>query len=357
MKRFLLAITMILMVVAFAMPVNAERAYFGCYDVYVTHDLKLKAGTTISDASNYTLKSFGSTVPVDATAGYAPSAIFQLNDAALGQCPLWVNTGSATSCAFVPIGPLMGYGCAFAGGPKSLTDAADETYVSLPGVARTTDLCFAAHCITDAADQFNQVLVTSEERVLIDMAMGANPTDSMDANYACFRDGGTPTYDIFAAGTRKCLGADDDTIAVTITGALATDIAIVTQERQSATQTIDLVVMTADTLTITYSADPGASDNAQRWNYMILRPRGTFKPSHYVAYADQYTALTADTTSPVIAKTGVLATDVAFVQCYDSDDDDCFVEGAVCTADTLTLELTNDPVVDHSWSYLIVRAY
>lgn len=309
------------------------------------------------NAAGYITHSSGAAVPTAATAGYAPGSIFVLDNATLGKAPTWVNMSTAASCAFYPFGPVMGYGCAFAGGPVSLTDDADETYVSLPGVARTTDLCFAQHAITDAADQFNQVLVTTEERLLIDMAMGANPTDSIDANYAGFRNGGVPAWDIVAAGTRNCLAADDDTVAITLTGVLATDIAIVTQERQTATQTNDLVVVTADTLTITYSADPGATDDAQRWNYMVLRPRGSFAPTHYVAYAGQYDAVADDTTAVAITVTGALATDIAIVQLYDADDDDCFVEGATMTADTLTLEVTNDPVTDHSWSYLILRAY
>jgi len=48
MKKILLGIFMVLIVVAFAMPVNAERAYFGVYDLYVTHDLELKEGVTFT---------------------------------------------------------------------------------------------------------------------------------------------------------------------------------------------------------------------------------------------------------------------------------------------------------------------
>jgi len=305
----------------------------------------------------YKYQQQGDTIPPAAGTGYPTGAKFLLTNAAPGQCTEWTNVGTVASCLFVPTGPINGYGCAFAGGPVDLTDDADETYVEIPGHLQSTDLCFAQHSLTAAADQFNTVVPVGVGTLLINMAMGGNPTDSMDANYAGFRANCTPTHDIWAAGTVSCLAADDATIARTITGLLATDIAIVTQERQSSTQTLNLVVCTANTLTITYSADPGASDGAQKWNYMILRPRGTFKPSHYVAFAGQYTALTADTTAVAITVTGALATDIAIVQCYDSDDDDCFVEGAVMTANTLTLELTNDPVTDHSWSYLVLRAY
>lgn len=309
------------------------------------------------NTAGYIISSSGAAVPTAATAGYAPGSVFILDDATLGKSLMWINQSTAASCLFVPFGPVMGYGCAFAGGPVSLTDAADETYVSLPGIIRLGDLCFAQHAITDAADQFNTIVPASEDRLLINMAMSGNPTDSMDANFAGFRNKCTPTYDIFAAGTRKCLTADTDAVAITIAGLLATDIAIVTQERQTSTQTIDLVVCTAGTLTITYSADPGATDDAQRWNYMILRPRGTFAPSHYVAYAGQRVAVGGDTTAVVITVAGALATDIAIVQTFDADDDDCFVEAAVMTAGVLTLELTNDPVTDHSWSYLVLRAY
>lgn len=316
------------------------------------------ADQVLKDSSGNIVWLEGTTIPTAAGAGYAPGCEFILSDASLGQCPKWVNFGTAASCAFYPAGPVMGHGCAFAGGPVDLTDAADETNVSLPGVIQQTDYCFASHCVTAAADQFNTVVPTAgKDSLLINMAMGGNPTDSMDAYYAGFRDKCVPTHDIWAVGQISCLAADDATIARTITGLLATDIAIVTQSVLDDEDTINLVVCTADTLTITMSADPGAVDAAKIWNYMILRARGTFAPSHYVAYAGQRVAVGGDTTAVVITVTGTLATDIAIVQCYDSDDDDCFVEGAVCTADTLTLELTNDPVTDHSWSYLILRAY
>ena len=139
----------------------------------------------------------GTSVPTSATAGYAPGCRFTLTDAVLGQTMEWVNINTLASCLFVPTGPQIGYGIAFAGGPVSLTDAADETYVSLPGIIRPTDICFATHCTTDAADQFKTVLPVagSDDIVtdgvgglLIDMAMGGNPTDSLDAEYMGVRN-------------------------------------------------------------------------------------------------------------------------------------------------------------------------
>ena len=318
-------------------------------------DVVFADGSGITDSNGYIVWLEGNTIPTAAGAGYAPGCEFILSNASLGQCPKWVNLGSATSCAFYPVGPVMGYGCAFAGGPVDLTDDADETYVALPGVIQQTDYCFASKCVTAGADQFKAVVPTSgKDSLLIDMAMGGNPTDSMDAYYAGFRNLCTPTHDIVFAGEYAAVTGDDATVAITITGVLATDMAFVTPLTTDDTDTINLVVCTADTLTITVSTDP---EVAHSYSYMILRKRGTFKPSHYVAYAGQYTAVTGDTTAVAITVTGALATDIAIVQCYDSDDDDCFVEAAIASADTLTMEVTNDPVTDHSWSYLILRAY
>jgi len=322
---------------------------------YIADPRARRSIRSIFTAGGFPTREVGNSIPNTGVGGYAPGCEFILPNASLGQCAKWINIGSETSALFIPDGPVLGYGCAFAGGPVDLTDDADETYVALPGVIQQTDYCFASKCITTGADQFKAVVPTSgKDSLLIDMAMGTNPTDSMDAYYAGFRDKCTPEYDIAFAGEYVAVGGDDTTIAITITGLLATDMAFVTPLTTDDADTINLVVCTADTLTITVSVDP---EVAHSYSYMILRKRGTFKPSHYVAYAGQYTALGPDTTAVAITVTGALATDIVIVQCYDSDDDDCFVEAAAMSANTLTMELTNDPVTNHSWSYLVLRAY
>ena len=75
---------------------------------------KTYAGNVL-DASGYILRSSGTSVPTATTAGYTAGSKFVLEGAALGQCPNWINQGSVTSCLFVPFGPVLGYGFAFAG--------------------------------------------------------------------------------------------------------------------------------------------------------------------------------------------------------------------------------------------------
>jgi hypothetical protein len=56
--------------------------------------------------------------------------------------------------------------------------------------------------------------------------------------------------------------------AVTITGVLATDKVILTTETTDDTDTVNKVVLTADTMTVTSSGDPLV---AHKWNYIIVR--------------------------------------------------------------------------------------
>jgi hypothetical protein len=267
---------------------------------------------------------------------------------------LWINQGTESSCLFVPFGPVVEYGIAFAGGPVDLQDAQDETTIALPGVIQQDDICFASHCITDAADQFKTVGPTSgKDSLLIDMAMGGDPTNSIDAYYCGVRNKCIPEYDIFAAGERVALGADDDTIAITIAGLLATDMAFVTPLTTDDEDTIDLVVCTAGILTITASADP-ITEHA--YSYMILRKRGTFKPSHYIAYAGQQVTV-GGAAAETLTHAGILATDIMVGQWNTSDDDDCFLEVVVAVANGITTETTDDPGTAHNLSYLALRAY
>jgi len=309
-------------------------------------------GITLDTTKHVTIAS-GSTIPTAGTAGYNPGCKFTLTSAVLGQCTEWVNLGTAASCLFVPTGPVYGYGFAIAGGPVDLEDAAALTTVSLPAKILPGDLCLATKCVTTGADQFRSVAPTSGKDSLAITANAADPTNSMDAYYATLRNQCVPEYDIFAAGERVAITADDTTIAITVTGVLATDIAFVNFLTSDDTDTINLVACTADTVTITENADP---EVAHSYSYVVLRPRGTFKPSHYVAYCGEHTTV-GTAAEEALTVTGVLATDIVISGFSASDDNDCFIESVIASADTITWDFTQDPVTDHKVIYVVLRAY
>jgi hypothetical protein len=296
---------------------------------------------------------FGEAVPESDLKGYKPGSVFTLENAILGQSMLWVNIGTEAACLFVPFGPVVGYGIAFAGGPVDLEDAAALTTISLPGVIQQDDMCYASHCITDDNGQFRSIAPTAGHDSLAITVNASNPTDNIDAYYCGVRNKCTPEYDIVFAGEYPG-DADDDSIAITIAGLLATDMAFVTPLTTDDADTIDLVVCTANTLTITVSADPLS---AHTYSYMVLRKRGTFKPSHYIAYAGEAISDGGDT-AETEAVSGVLATDIVISQWAASNDNDCFIEAAIASEDLITWETTNDPVsTEHTFNYLVLRAY
>ena len=305
------------------------------------------------DRTKFVTEISGSTVPAAATAGYNPGCIFHKTNAALGQAPRWINMGSATSCLFVPEGPVMGYGFAFAGGPVDLTDAAALTTVSLPGKIVATDLCLATKCVTTGADQFRSVAPTSGKDSLAITINAADPTDSMDAYYAGLRNMCVPEYDIFAAGERVAVAGDDATIAIAVTGVLATDIAFVNFLATDDTDTINLVACTAGVVTVTQSADPITEHS---YSYVVLRPRGTFRPSHYIAYCGEHTTV-GGAAAEALTVAGVLATDIVISGFSAANDDDCFIESVIASANRITWTLTQDPVTDHKLIYVVLRAY
>lgn len=74
-----------------------------------------------------------------------------------------------------------------------------------------------------------------------------------------------------------------------------------------------------------------------------------------VKYAAQYTT-TGGAAAEAIAITGVLATDLAFVQLVDDGTNNVSVLTAACSADTLTVTFSLDPVADTIINYQILRA-
>jgi hypothetical protein len=300
------------------------------------------------DTTKYITNISGSTIPTAGTAGYNPGCVFYLTNASLGMCPKWVNIGTATSCLFVPEGPVMGYGVHLAGGPVTSAGGDTSESISLEGLIMDSDLAIIGHEVSDDNDQ---IVAAISNEGSIDITASADPSTAHGYVYAVLRNKCLPDWDIFAAGTHTTTGgaAAED---ITITGVLATDIAFACYSATDDTDVISDVVCSAGKITVTCSADPSTTHGI---HYVVLRPRGTFKPSHYIAYAGTHTTVGGDAAEAVTV-TGALATDIPIVIYNTTDDTDSILK-VVMSANTMTVTCSADPATAHAFSYMILRAY
>ena len=305
-------------------------------------------GLTMDTTVYRTLYS-GSTIPTAGSTGYNPGAIFYLTNASLGQCPMWVNQGTAASCLFVPTGPVYGYGAVSAGGPVDCVSGSAATTLG-QDLVMETDIAFSGHAVSDDNDQIISVIATVGKANITSTA-SADPLNAHDYVWAALRNQCIPTWDIFAAGTAATAGGNVAE-AITVTGALVGDIAFANYSATNDTDTISDVAVTADTVTVTASADPSTTHG---YHYVVMRPRGAFKPSHYVAYAGVHTTV-GGAAAEAITITGALATDIPIVVYNTTNDSDTILK-AVVTADTLTVTCSADPSTAHKLAYMLLRAY
>lgn len=292
----------------------------------------------------------GTSVPASGSAGYQPGCKFTLYAAANGQCPEWLNIGTATSCLFVPVGPLTGYGFALAAGPVDCTNGNAATVIT-DNRFHQQDIPFAIFCVTDDTDNILSVAQTAGKQTFT-ITASADGATAHDFYYGALRNKIEPEWDIVAAGTRVAVAGDTTTVAITVTGAQVGDIAFATVIDTDDTDTIAACAVTANTVTLTVSADPVTEHT---WAYVVLRPRGSFKPSHYIFAAGTHTTV-GGAAAEAITVTGTLATDIAIVVYHTTNDTDTIVK-AVCTANTLTVTMSADPSTAHKLSYMILRAY
>jgi hypothetical protein len=286
------------------------------------------------------------TIPASGLKGWETGAKFFKQGATLGQSIQWINVGDKTGCLFVPTGPVMGYGFARGGYRAATTGSATQTF-SVDDI-RASDFSLAEYAVSDDTDQL-LAQVTADGKITL--TLGADPLAAHGLNWVVMRNKCVPDYDIFAAGTRTTVGGSTAE-AITVTGAQAGDMAFVTYSATDDTDTIAKAVVTANTLTVTMSADPGATHGH---HYMILRPRGAFKPSHYVAYAGTATTV-GGAAAEAFTITGALATDIPIVKYKTTDDTDTILK-SVMTANTLTVTFSANPIAAHSIAYVILRAY
>jgi len=301
-----------------------------------------------TDRWNNLLKDRGTSVPAAGTPGYAPGCEFYLEDAVLGMCPTWKNFGTAASCAFYPEGPVFGYGFHAAGGPVTSAGGDTTEIISLEGIAMDTDIAFVNHEVSNDNDQI-VAAISGEGNITI--TGSADPSTAHGYAYALLRNKCVPAWDIFAAGTHTTTGGGAAE-AITITGALATDLGFANYSATDDTDVISDILMSSATMTVTCSADPSTTHGI---HYMVLRPRGTFAPSHYVAYAGVHNC-TGGAAAEAITVTGAKVGDIPIV-CYNATDDTDSILKSVVTANTLTVTCTADPSTTHDIAYMLLRAY
>jgi len=148
--------------------------------------------------------------------------------------------------------------------------AADDATVSrtVTGV-KVGDLVFATPVATDDADQVCAAAVTAADTIVLTVAADPGADNTHKWDYMVIRPKGNfeASHTIVYAGQHTSVGGAAAE-AVTITGVLATDKVILTTETSDDADTVNKVVLTANTMTVTSSANPAT---AHKWNYVILR--------------------------------------------------------------------------------------
>lgn len=286
--------------------------------------------------------------PADGTAGYHPGSLIILPSASLGACPTWVNLGTKASSKFRPYGPQLGYGFYRAGGDIVSAGGDTTETITISDVFLDWDIGIAGHAVSNDTDNIVSAILAQGK---ITVVGSADPSTAHAYNYAVLRQGCVPEFDVVFAGTHTTVGGAAAE-AITLAGALATDLGFACYGATNDTDTIAKVVMTANTMTVTCSADPSTAHSI---HYMVLRPRGLGKPSHYVAYAGLHTTL-GGAAAEAVTITGALATDIPIVGYSVTDDTDTILK-SVMTANTLTVTCSADPSTTHGFWYVILRAY
>lgn len=184
------------------------------------------------NAAGEIIRAQGITVPTGLS-GFAKSATFMDTDVAAGTQALYENTGDTTTAAWNLIG-----------GVNAGDIAADAVTTAKILDANVT----AAKLATDAV---TTVKIAAAAVTLAKLAAGI-----------------TPSHIVKFAGTFTTAGGDANE-SIAVTGALGTDIAIVTLKTKGASPvTILTAVAATDAITIVMSADP-STDHVI--SYMILR--------------------------------------------------------------------------------------
>jgi len=265
----------------------------------------------------------------------------------LGACPVFVNYGTVSACNFIPVSRQYGWGVPLMGTATSAGGDTTET-ISAYNTDATFDRAFGGHNTSNDTDNIVSLILTDNTITIVG---SADPSTAHAYNWGVMRQGCLANYDIVFAGTHTTVGGAAAE-AITLTGALANDFGFANYSATNDTDTIAKVVMTANTMTVTCSADPST---AHGFHYAVLRPRGLRQPSHYIAYGGLHTTV-GGAAAEAVTVTGALATDIPIVGYSVTDDTDTILK-TVMTTDTMTVTCSADPAAAHGFWYLILREY
>jgi hypothetical protein len=224
----------------------------------------------------------------------------------------------------------------------------------MPGVSPAWDVAGVGHCISNDADNIVSAILSEAISTgpVLTITGSADPSTAHKYNYFVARYGTINDYDIIFAGTHTTVGGAAAE-AITLTGALATDLGFACYGATNDTDTIAKVIMTANTMTVTMSADPSTVHSL---HYMVLRPKGgVLAPSHYIKYAGTHTTV-GGAAAEAVTITGALPTDIPIVGYSVTDDTDTILK-TVMTANTMTVTCSADPSTAHGFWYFILREY
>lgn len=303
---------------------------------------------TEKDSGENIRKGTCTSVPANGGSGYAIGCELIKTNAANGQCARWINQGTATSCSFRPSGPVIGYGFNAGGGAVACSNGV-TAFVSTDMRVRAEDIQFLEFAVSDDSDN---ILAQKATDGVVTATLSADPLVAHSIRYATLRSGCVPEFDIYAAGKHTTVAGQvyND---ITVTGVTASDLILVCYSGSDDSDTITKsAYQAADTIRVTMSADPLV---AHQLSYVVLRPRGSFKPSHYVFAAGVHTTV-GGAAAEAITVAGMLATDIPIVLYNTTDDTDTILK-SVPTANTLTVTMSADPLVGHKLAYMVLRAY
>lgn len=246
-----------------------------------------------------------------------------------------------------PMGLNGRYGIVAAGREATAGSSTTEAVASTMPLS-STDQILAGFSTTNDTDVFNKVIVDGP--FSLTTLLSADPSTAHVIDWVAVREGGNSQFGIFAAGTFTTAGGDAAE-SITVTGALATDIAVVQVKTRGASPvTLAAAACAANAISVTLSGDP-STDHVL--SYMVIRPLGGFTPSHYIFAAGNHTTVGGSATESVSVG-GVVAGDIAFANLRVTNDTDS-IYSVTTSAGAISVLSSADPSTAHAYSYIVLR--